>query len=247
MPNLFALPFQVKICGLTSPQQAADAVAAGADAIGLNFYEPSVRYITEKEAVLIANTTRGKTQSTPKIVGVFVNHPVDQILQFTTSVKLDGIQLHGDETVEFFANLKEAVAKNFELNSRPFFVRALRTQPNNGHTSASQELETQRVIEQIQAWSVSGVDAILIDAAATGEFGGTGKSIDWTLLPRLQSSCNCPLALAGGLKLSNVRLAIVICGVNTVDVASGVESTRGTKCPDLVAKFVHEVRLAFKS
>ena len=57
MPNLFALPFQVKICGLTSPQQAADAVAAGADAIGLNFYEPSVRYITEKEAVLIANTT----------------------------------------------------------------------------------------------------------------------------------------------------------------------------------------------
>ena len=251
MFNSSTLPFQIKICGLTQPQHAIDARDAGADAIGLNFFESSIRYTPEEQALLIAASARSKpatpTQAIPQIVGVFVNHSIDRILQLASSVKLDGIQLHGNETVEFFAELQKAAAECFDPNGQPFFVRALRTQPKNDQLNSDLATETNRVIEQIQSWSASGVDTILIDAAATGEFGGTGKSIDWTLLPQFQASSSQPLVLAGGLTPSNVGRAIKIAQVKMVDVASGVESTKGIKCPERVQKFVQQARLALPS
>ena len=165
-------------------------------------------------------------------------------MQLLETIGLDGIQLHGDETVDFFAELKEAVAERFKSDSRPFFVRALRTQPNTGTVTHDRDLETQRITTQIQSWSIAGVDTILLDAAATGEFGGTGKSIDWSLMPQLQASSERPLALAGGLTPTNVGIAIQTAQVNIVDVASGVESPKGTKCPDLVKQFVRQARTA---
>jgi len=218
------------------PQQAIDARAAGADAIGLNFFEPSIRFVTAEQAAKITAAARSKTPEQPPpatlLVGVFVNHSVEQILELTTQLDLDGIQLHGDETVEFFTNLKGLVAGQFDSNSCPFFVRALRTQPKGDPAERDRATETERITDQIRSWSKAGVDTILLDAAATGEFGGTGKSIDWNLMPQLQTVAKRPLALAGGLNPSNVAQAIAISQVRIVDVASGVESPKGIKCPN---------------
>jgi len=245
-------PFQIKICGLTKPQQAVDARTAGADAIGLNFFETSIRYVAPDQALAIAQATRFKSgtsdqrtpqPSPPQLVGVFVNHSIDEIIRLVITIGLDGIQLHGDETIDFFKDLKQALADQFK-SVQPFFVRALRTQPKTDQDSDDRELEIQRITDQIQAWSAAGVDTILLDAAATGEFGGTGKSIDWALMPQLQASSGRPLALAGGLTPANVGKALQVSQVNIVDVASGVESPKGVKCPDLVKQFVHQARTA---
>ena len=239
------LPFQIKICGLTKPQQAVDAREAGADAIGLNFYEPSIRFVTNEQALAIAKAVRNTTHERPPcVIGVFVNHSRDQIIQLAAAVGLDGIQLHGDETIDFFTDLKKSVAKQFRSTPLPFFVRALRTQPNTDQSARDSGLQAQRITSQIQAWSTAGVDTILLDAAAIGEFGGTGKSIDWHLMPQLQASSERPLALAGGLTPTNVQEAIQIAQVDMVDVASGVESPKGVKCPILVKQFVQQARLA---
>lgn len=227
---------------MTTPQQAIDAGTAGADAIGLNFFAPSIRYVTSDQALGIAQANTNNRP--PKVVGVFVNHSLDQIIQLAKTVGLDGIQLHGDETIDFFTDLKKAITKQFESDRQPFFIRALRTQPNADQATRDRDLETQRITAQIQAWSTAGVDTILLDAAATGEFGGTGKSIDWSLMPQLQTASERPLALAGGLTPANVGVAIQTAQVNIVDVASGVESPKGTKCPDLVKQFVQQARMA---
>ena len=120
-----ALPFQIKICGLTQPQQAIDAWEAGADAIGLNFFEDSIRYVAAEQALLVTSAVASQTH-TPvkpklKVVGVFVNHSPEQIIDLTTRLELDGIQLHGDETVEFFTNLKKLVIRQLGSNPCPFF------------------------------------------------------------------------------------------------------------------------------
>ena len=251
MTNSSKTPFQIKICGLTQPQHAIDARNAGADAIGLNFFKPSIRYVSAEQASSIATAARSQPQDhrspIPRVVGVFVNHSPEQIIALTTRVKLDGIQLHGDETIEFFADLKNLITDQFDSNACPFFVRALRTQPKADQSKTSVEDETERVTEQIRSWSEAGIDTILLDAAATGEFGGTGKSIDWSLLPKLQTAASRPLALAGGLNSSNVAQAIEIAQVAIVDVASGVESPKGIKCPDQVKEFVQQARSALDS
>ena len=244
-------PFQIKICGLTQPQQAIVAREAGADAIGLNFFEPSIRCVSADLAALISAAARQQTQKqsapSPKVVGVFVNHSASRILELTTKLKLDGIQLHGDETVEFFAELKKQIAGKFASGTRPFFVRALRTQPEGDQHDVDRDAETRRIAAEIRSWSESGIDTILLDAAAIGEFGGTGKSIDWSLMPELQTFARSPLALAGGLNPDNVAQAIQTAQVAIVDVASGVESPKGVKCPDQVRKFIQRARLAFDS
>ena len=248
MTHITALPFQIKICGLTLPQQALDAKEAGADAIGLNFFESSIRFVSPQQAAAIAAAARSRASnqanSAPRVVGVFVNHSADQILELATSLQLDGIQLHGDETIDFFTDLRNIVVSNFESTSIPFFIRALRTQPSGDQTKVDREAEIERITQEIQSWSDSGIDVILLDAAATGEFGGTGKSIDWSLMPKLQASAARPLALAGGLNASNVTRAIETAQINIVDVASGVESPKGVKCSDKIREFVQRARRA---
>ena len=249
-----ALPFQIKICGLTLPQQALDAREAGADAIGLNFFESSIRFVSPQQAAVIAAAARGQapnqTNPATRVVGVFVNHSLEQILKLATNLQLDGIQLHGDETVDFFTELKNAFVSEFSKFSKfestqiPFFVRALRTQPSGDQSDVNRGAETDRITRVIQSWADSGIDTVLLDAAATGEFGGTGKSIDWSRVPELQASAARPLALAGGLNPSNVAQAIEIAQVNMVDVASGVESPTGVKCSDKVREFVLHARRA---
>lgn len=115
-------PIQVKVCGLTDPQQAAACAALGADAIGLIFYPPSPRYVEAPRAAEIAAAVRGKAAA----VGVFVNVAAEEILSCVERCGLTAVQLHGNESPEEVTYLKRAgvrVIKALFLKKEPRFTR----------------------------------------------------------------------------------------------------------------------------
>lgn len=238
-------PFQTKICGVTTVDDALFAVQNGADAIGLNFYEKSSRYVCppgvsnpnpeKHDAAQIVEAIREWSESengkAVKVVGVFVNLKVKQVVAIASDLGLDGIQLHGDEPASHAREIRSLIEP-----TRPvLLVRAIRTNPR-GDEQVDPHKEIERIESEIKTWASSGVDAVLLDAAVTGEFGGTGKSVDWHSVPKINSSV--PIILAGGLTATNVAEAIQCSGVQAVDVASGVESSPGKKDDELVRKFI---------
>ena len=245
------VPFQIKICGVTKIDEAIFAARSGASAIGLNFFQPSSRYVfppgvpgsdpAKDDAAQIVAAIRGLSvseKSPPvKIVGVFVNLEPERVVEIASSLGLDGIQLHGDEPASDAVEIRQKISS---CQSRPaFLVRAIRTNPRTDPDSEKQtdaEAELSRIETEISRWAESGVDAVLLDAAVAGEFGGTGKSLDWHWVPKIKSPV--PIILAGGLTAQNVADAIRISKVEIVDVASGVESSPGRKDSSLVQQFV---------
>jgi phosphoribosylanthranilate isomerase len=89
----------IKICGITNLKDAYTAIEAGADYLGFNFYPKSVRFIEAEECVKITRTLKDMYPNI-KLVGVFVNAPIEQILTTLDTCSLDYAQLHGDETFE---------------------------------------------------------------------------------------------------------------------------------------------------
>jgi phosphoribosylanthranilate isomerase len=113
---------QVKVCGLTDPQQAAACADLGADAVGLIFYPPSPRYVEPSKAAAIAAALRGKAAA----VGVFVNVATEEILAGAERCGLTAVQLHGNESPEQVVQLKRAgvrVIKALFLEKDPRFAR----------------------------------------------------------------------------------------------------------------------------
>jgi phosphoribosylanthranilate isomerase len=213
--------FRVKICGITSVHDALVAARAGADAIGLNFWPPSRRFIRPESAREIAAAVPDGL----KKVGVFVNASVDDIASIADQVGLDWIQLHGDEPPELLA----------KLPSRLAILRAFGCGAN-GLAPLQQFLAEAKVQGR-------GPDAVLVDADAADDFGGTGRCADWPRIARDRSLLGgLPLVLAGGLKPLNVAAAIDAVRPDGVDVASGVESQPGIKDAALVEQFAMAAR-----
>jgi phosphoribosylanthranilate isomerase len=215
--------FQIKICGVTSEYDGVLAAAAGATAIGLNFYEKSPRYLSQSTAQQIVATLPKSIEK----VGVFVNESVGEVCQKSDSLRLDWIQLHGDEPPEYLAQLEgRRVLRAFRVGSE-------------GLTP---------VLEYLLRCEVLGCKprAILLDARSEREYGGTGKLIDWQAVSDSRESFGgIPLVLAGGLTPENVAHAIEAVQPDAVDTASGVESSPGKKDESLVAAFVSRAQVAF--
>ena len=141
---------EAKICGITNPADARIAVDCGADALGFIFYSKSPRWVTPAKAKWI-------TDQIPESVirvGVFVNHPADEIKTIARFCGLHLIQLHGDESPDF--------CRQFEPCR---LIKAF----------APQDLE------DLQALKPFRVRGILIDARGPGVYGGTGERADWRL------------------------------------------------------------------
>ena len=98
---------RIKICGVTLPDDAARAAMLGVDFIGLNFWPRSKRYVNPDRGPMLAAAARGS--GTAKIVGVFVDPEVDEVLEIAKSVDLDVIQLHGDESPDLCKRISLAV------------------------------------------------------------------------------------------------------------------------------------------
>jgi len=200
------------------------AVDAGADAIGLNFYLRSPRYVRGPVAEEISSLL----PLAIKKVGLFVNESAEVMLNCFDKLHLDLLQLHGDESPALIA----------ELGDRPV-MKAFRVAGEEGWKAINEFLcECDRLDCMPRM--------ILLDAVAGGSFGGTGKIADWSLAKRYQAANLEPtLVLAGGLTPMNVAEAIAATGVSAVDTASGVESAPGIKNQALMAAFVKRARRAF--
>jgi phosphoribosylanthranilate isomerase len=214
--------FRIKICGITTVEDAALAVEAGADAIGLNFYEQSPRCVTPARAGEIAAAVPEGVD----LVGVFVNASLDEMATTADQLQLDLIQLHGDEPPDRVMELAgRKVIRAFRCRSKEFdpILKYLDTCEQLGHTPV----------------------AALVDAYEPGRYGGTGQTLDWSDVRRLGVLLGgMELVLAGGLNPSNVGGAVLQARPSAVDVASGVEASPGRKDPAMVRAFVHAARQA---
>jgi len=148
---------RVKICGITSVTDARAAVDAGADAIGLVFYEPSPRAVSIDQARAIASSVGPFVT----VVGLFVDADERFIRDVLANVSLHVLQFHGNESREFC-----------EQFQRPY-MKAIRVRP---------ELNIAQEIEKYLSAS-----AILLDAYRPGIPGGTGESFDWQRVPQESS------------------------------------------------------------
>ncbi|MBZ4418316.1 phosphoribosylanthranilate isomerase [Myxococcus sp. RHSTA-1-4] len=199
---------RVKVCGVTRLEDAKAAWEAGADALGLNFYEKSPRCVDVATAAALA-ATRPPLGS---VVGVFVNASPEDIRAKVRACGLTAVQLHGDEPPEACSNYGVPVIKALRVRGPEDVARAR---------------------EYVGVGDVAG---LLLDGAAPG-YGGGGVGFDWSLVAQLSGS-GVPVLVAGGLKPSNVAEAVRATRPYGVDVASGVESAPGIKDLDAVRAFV---------
>jgi phosphoribosylanthranilate isomerase len=144
----------IKICGITNASDALAAVEAGADILGFNFYPKSPRFVSPREARLIAEVLPERIER----VGVFVNEAEpESVLRAVAESGVGAAQLHGDETPEFCARL-EGVS----------VIKALRVGRGFG-------------VERAASYKT---DAVLLDAYDEDAYGGTGRTFDWSLARR---------------------------------------------------------------
>lgn len=206
---------RVKICGITLVDDALSAVNAGADAIGLVFYDKSPRCVPIDQAQAIV----AALPPFISVVGLFVNASAAEIQSILAQVRLDTIQFHGDETPA----LCEEVCAQINL---PYY-KAIRVKSDTNLLQYALDFKDAK--------------ALLLDTYSEQAYGGTGQVFDWNLIPK---NLPKPVILAGGLEAHNVQIAIQQVQPYAVDVSGGVEATKGIKDAAKIAAFMQAVQLA---
>ncbi|MDP2560233.1 bifunctional indole-3-glycerol-phosphate synthase TrpC/phosphoribosylanthranilate isomerase TrpF [Psychrobium sp. 1_MG-2023] len=203
---------QTKICGMTNPETAIAAAAAGAVYGGLIFAPKSPRYITVGTAREIIDS------AALRFVGVFVSEAVEKVAEIANELTLDVVQLHGGEDQAYIEQLKPLLPASCQI------WLALRSDKLCEDTHY-----------QI-------VDRLLIDSAVTTDhniqFGGTGHTFDWE---KVAKPTREQAMLAGGLSPDNIKLA-ANCGFLGLDVNSGVESSPGVKDLVQIKRLMQQIR-----
>ena len=208
---------KVKMCGISKVETIPAVVEAKPDYMGLVF-APSKRQVTVDQAKTLVEELHKQyavryNSETIKTVGVFVNETIENLLKIAEEVKLDVIQLHGDEDESFIQILKEQ--SNVEV------WKAVQV----------------RSAADAEKWIDSSADMLLFDAYHKDERGGTGEVFDWSSLDAFER----PFMLAGGIDSTNVARAIRTVRPYGIDISSGIE-TNGVKDNEKVKAFTNIVR-----
>ncbi|MGL4399124.1 MAG: phosphoribosylanthranilate isomerase [Luteolibacter sp.] len=199
----------LKICGVTTPEDANGLVALGVEALGVNFWPQSKRYLAPDDAIWLREL-EGKILR----VGVFVNEPPELPLRLVRDGYLDVVQLHGDETPEDAAAFREEEIP---------FIKAI---------GVKTLADLDRAMEY-------GAAALLLDAHAPGIYGGTGEVFDWEVASDFRRQHpQLPVILAGGIVPENAGLAAMSVQPAALDIASGAEISPGIKDFEKVASFL---------
>ncbi|MFQ5657782.1 MAG: phosphoribosylanthranilate isomerase [Candidatus Methylomirabilales bacterium] len=201
---------RVKICGITNGRDAEVAVEAGADALGFVFVPESPRCID-------AETAREIISELPPLVtpvGVFADHPVEEVERLMRLCGFRTVQLHGSEPPEDTHRLTGSVIKAFRVKN-------------------------DQVLPPLEAYRVH---AYLLDTFVEGKLGGTGKTFPLEVASRAKSFGR--VIVAGGLSPGSVAQVIRQVRPYGVDVSSGVESEPGRKDRQKVLDFMACVREA---
>jgi phosphoribosylanthranilate isomerase len=203
---------RIKLCGITSRDDALMAVDAGAWAVGCILWPGSPRACDPAEAARIAAAVRRRAH----VCGVFVNATLDDVAGLVDGIGLTMVQLHGDEGPAFCGEV-----------ARRTGAKVMKAMAVRGRAD-------------IRALEAFHTDYHMLDAHRTGMRGGTGETFDWELVRSRRS--RIPLVLSGGLNPDNVGEAIAAVHPFAVDTASGTEASPGVKDPAKVAAFVDAVR-----
>jgi len=148
---------RIKICGITRSEDALEVVAAGADAIGLVFYDPSPRAVT----LDIAKSIVAAVPAFVTVVALFVNPSAKEVRQVLNGVRIDLLQFHGDEENDFCSQFQ-----------RPY-IKAIRVRQTSDVVASSVRFPD--------------AVGLLLDSYKPGVPGGTGETFDWSLIPASQS------------------------------------------------------------
>ena len=234
---------KIKMCGISKVETIPAIVDAKPDYMGLVFAPSKRQVTVEQAKTLVGelhkqyektygeatapmntNTAQDGQDSQEfvqgnsnfekiKTVGVFVNETVENLLKIAEEVKLDVIQLHGDEDESFIQTLKEQ--SNVEV------WKAVQV----------------RSAADVEKWIDSSADMLLFDAYHKDERGGTGEVFDWSSLDEFER----PFMLAGGIDSTNVARAIRTVRPYGIDISSGIE-IEGVKDDEKIKAFTHIVR-----
>lgn len=204
---------RIKVCGITRPDDARRAAALGVDAIGLNFFAPSPRFLS----VAAARAVRAAVPAFVTPVAVFVNPEADEVRRVVEEVGAGMLQFHGTEPPAFCRGFGLPYLKAVGMREGVDLARAAR--------------------------EYGDAAALLLDVHDTERWGGTGRSFDWKAAGADGAGAARPLVLAGGLTAENVCAAVRTVRPFAVDVCGGVESDAGGGAKDeaKLAAFVREV------
>ena len=208
----------VKICGITSIDQAVKVAELGANAIGIISVNESPRYIPPEKKKEIFKTLKDLY---PKIerVSVVKNNSIDSIIKnFSQEPNETIIQLHGDEDIDYCQKLKQkvpdvAVWKAFRIKSK-------------------EDLDKIKIYENF-------VDAILLDSWNEDTYGGSGKRIEKTYLENLNFSK--PWWLAGGVSKEWISEITTRIKPNGIDISSSIETSPGIKDIEKTRQIIDEI------
>ena len=185
------------------------AAQLGVDAIGLVFYAKSPRSVSIDQARSICDALPGFVTA----VALFLNPDDELVRQVIANVKIDLLQFHGTETVNFC----ESFAKPY--------IKALGVSGEDN------------VVELVESYA--SARSVLLDSHVHGAAGGTGETFDWLSIPE---ELRRNIILAGGLNSDNVAQAIQQVRPYAVDLSSGVESAPGIKDINLMTRLMQEIK-----
>jgi phosphoribosylanthranilate isomerase len=204
LEQFFSPKPSLKICGVTTLDDATRLTDLRVSALGINFWPQSKRYCSPKDASTFASHLAGDILR----VGVFVNNSRPLAADLIDECLIDVVQLHGNETLEDI---------HFFLDQNIPVIRAV-----SALHLPDYELPKKNF-------------ALLIDTPAGSDYGGTGKTFDWSLAHDFaKSNPQIPLILAGGITPDNAAAAIQAVLPAALDVASGAELSPGLKDFDKV-------------
>jgi len=203
---------QIKICGLTSVEQAVECAKLGADAVGLVFYDKSPRNVSARLAARIAEHISGLAVP----VAVTVDMEIDDILELAISTGIATLQLHGSESPEYVRRLMEAGLR---------VIKHIKPGSGDDMTAAAARFDCKAFIAECGKGPLPG---------------GNGSRWDWSQAGVLAGKR--PFILAGGLDCDNVQEAAKAARADAVDVSSALEIEPGVKDMKLAQKFIEQTR-----
>lgn len=213
---------RVKICSIQEVGHALAAAEAGADFVGLNFVPGVRRCLPEEKAKHMVQAYRKQRgRNGPKLVGIFVDQPLEEVNRILDACDLDMAQLSGRELLYYCVRVERPVIKVVHVpTNKPVDLVVSILDPLLG------ELEAANVLP-------------LLDPEVAEGHGGTGAVFDWAIAERLARHHS--FLLAGGLTPENVAQAVRQVRPWGVDVSSGVE-TEGVKDVGKIKAFVAAAR-----
>lgn len=233
---------RVKICGLKRVEDVAYVNESLPEYAGFVF-AGSKRKVTDEQAEALRRMLDERIVP----VGVFVNEPVEHILNLVGKKVIRVVQLHGDEDESYIQRLRAGLESKQGTSGYKENNKISRADPDNeGPGEKNDDIESVKIIkavrvqnqEQILEAEKLSCDYRLLDTWQKDAYGGCGKQFDKSLIPEDMSK---PYFLAGGLAADNIRENIEICHPYAVDVSSAVE-TDGKKDQKKIQEFIERVR-----